>query len=315
MAGRNWAFESQEFGAERSREANQYRIQQSESMQRGLSSLVPGFQQAQAAQLKNMQATNELGMDEIQRQEAAQSLMFAQELHRTKMSRAAAEAALSTAQLRVAQNEAAIKKLDVEGYSKTSRLTEEEIDDIRAAGFDYQMDGTHRGFGRVVEGSPEKTKAAKESKEARELRRAKLKGAAERLSYGDMTTEEFESFAEGKPGASIKGRPYAPQRPSSTRAAQMLRAATDSTKLQIKTLTDEIALLKGQIDIDYVGDPKMQETLRKKMAQKQSEIAELAGVLRDATSEALEDANQFEEETAGDWAVNALRMLDPSGGK
>ena len=47
MPQRNWALESQEFGAERSREGNQYRIQQGETVRQGLSSLVPGFQQAQ----------------------------------------------------------------------------------------------------------------------------------------------------------------------------------------------------------------------------------------------------------------------------
>jgi len=214
MPQRNWALESQEFGAERSREGNQYRIQQGETVRQGLSSLVPGFQQAQKNQqefqIREMQAGQELAMDEVQRQGAIESLAFARDLHQTKMSRAAAEAALSTAALQIAQNEAAMKKLDAEGYSKIPRLTEEQVEDMIAGGWIMQMDGTHRGYGRVVEAPKERVEAAKKSKQEREIRRATLKGAAERLSYGDMSAEEFEGMVNNKPGARLPARPRDP---------------------------------------------------------------------------------------------------------
>lgn len=303
------AFRSQEFAADRSREANAYRMQQGETIQQGLASLVPMYQQARQNQLKQVQAQQEIAFDELRRQEAIQTLKFTQEVHRTAMMRAATNQALAQAQLSVAQSKAAMEKLATEGYQKVPLLNEEQMEGIIAGGWKV-VPGGPRGLGRVEQATEQEIAAAKASRKNREVRQGRVKAATERAARGGMSAEQFDTFVDK--GGELPKLEYAPLRPSSTKAAQTLNAVVNASKLTLKTLSDQMKALDAEFAMAS-GDPKAQKDIQGRKDDIAKQIAEINTALESAKQATLEEAGM----SAGDEVMQGieagLRALYPGG--
>lgn len=301
------AFRSQEFAADRSREANAYRMAGAESMQQGLSSLVPMYQQARQNQIKAMQSQQEIAMDELRRQEAVQTLQFTQEVHRTAMIRATTEDAIARANLSVAQSRAAMEKLSSEGYQKLPMLNEEEMEGILAGGWKV-VPGGARGLGRVEEASKEEVAAAKAGRSDRKVMNARVEALQRYEStYGGVSPAVRAAYLRGE-GELPKAERYAPTRETTSSLARDFDATINGIEAELE-----------QIKRDIFDKNRFSAEERADMARRQTELRAKLEKLNDRRASAMlgEDAD---EETAGFGLFNsmaeaAMKALYPSGGR
>lgn len=256
---RNWALESQQFAEQTAQRRDRALEQQSHAWQQ-LPGLVDRFQSAYGnqqelrqreakMQMQQAEAASELAKDQLDRQRAAEELMWARELHATDVSKAQADAAMAQSRLSIAQSQQEIEKLRKSGMQEMPKdyLDEEQMHKIRAGGWKWTPGGSY-GLGTIQASTDEERSQSKAWLERNERRQAMRLYESR---YGGVPPAVRSAYEEGTGG--LPPRPYDVQSPEEMKSARLNTASRvlDAKLKELRTRRDKIVIDEGdttQID-------------------------------------------------------------------